>query len=157
MRCTHRHTRFSQAQGSGYSRWQCSRLPRKLQAQAEPNERSEAESPVQYATQFGYNRKDVLIVGVGLLVLGYAAYYGLQSAGIEAGQAGNFVQLGVFVILSFGWTASYLFRVINKDMTYSKQLKQYEEAVMQKRLEEMPETERSRLYEEVEAERARSK
>lgn len=69
---------------------------------------------MQYATQFGYNRKDVLIVGVGLLVLGYAAYYGLQSAGIEAGQAGNFVQLGVFVILSFGWTASYLFRVINK-------------------------------------------
>lgn len=44
-----------------------------------------------------------------------------------------------------------------QDMTYSKQLKQYEEAVMQKRLEEMPETERSRLYEEVEAERARSK
>ena len=41
-------------------------------------------------------------------------------------------------------------------MTYSKQLEQYEEAVMQKRLEEMPETERARLYEEVERERERS-
>ena len=45
--------------------------------------------------------------------------------------------------------------LIVQDMTYSKQLKQYEEAVMLKRLEEMPETERSRLYEEVEAEKAR--
>ena len=42
-----------------------------------------------------------------------------------------------------------------QDMTYSKQLDQYEEAVMQKRLEEMPETERNRLYEEVEREKER--
>ena len=44
-----------------------------------------------------------------------------------------------------------------QDMTYSKQLEQYEDAVMQKRLEEMPETERARLFEEVESERARSR
>ena len=48
-----------------------------------------------------------------------------------------------------------LMLLLQQDMTYSKQLEQYEEAVMQKRLEEMPETERSRLYEEVEAEKAR--
>ncbi len=37
-------------------------------------------------------------------------------------------------------------------MTYAKQLDAYEERVMQKRLEEMPETERERLMEEVAAE-----
>lgn len=34
-------------------------------------------------------------------------------------------------------------------MTYAKQLEAYEQRVMQKRLEEMPETERERLLEEV--------
>lgn len=40
-------------------------------------------------------------------------------------------------------------------MTYARQLEAYEEMVMQKRLEEMPETERERLLAEVESERER--
>ena len=40
-------------------------------------------------------------------------------------------------------------------MTYKKQLDAYENAVMKKRLEEMPESERDRLYAEIEAERAK--
>ena len=43
----------------------------------------------------------------------------------------------------------------SQDMTYAKQLDAYEERVMQKRLEEMPETERERLMEEVAAEQKR--
>ena len=39
-------------------------------------------------------------------------------------------------------------------MTYKKQLDAYENAVMNKRLEEMPESERERLYAEIEAERS---
>ena len=42
-------------------------------------------------------------------------------------------------------------------MTYAKQLEAYEERVMQKRLEEMPETERERLMEEVKQEGTRRK
>jgi len=42
-----------------------------------------------------------------------------------------------------------------QDMTYAKQLDAYEERVMQKRLEEMPETERERLMEEVATEQKR--
>jgi hypothetical protein len=38
-------------------------------------------------------------------------------------------------------------------MTYVKQLEDYEEAVMKKRLEEMPETERERLLQEIENEK----
>ena len=44
-----------------------------------------------------------------------------------------------------------------QDMTYAKQLEAYEERVMQKRLEEMPETERERLMEEVRQEGTRKK
>lgn len=44
---------------------------------------------------------------------------------------------------------------LTQDMTYTKQLEQYEQRVMQKRLEEMPETERERLMEEVEKDRDR--
>lgn len=29
-------------------------------------------------TEFGYSRKDIILLGVGLIGLGYAAYYGLQ-------------------------------------------------------------------------------
>ena len=43
---------------------------------------------------------------------------------------------------------------MRQDMTYVKQLKDYENAVIAKRLEEMPETEKERLAEEVAAERA---
>lgn len=46
---------------------------------------------------------------------------------------------------------------ILQDMTYAKQLEAYEERVMQKRLEEMPETERERLMEEVKQEGTRRK
>ena len=40
-------------------------------------------------------------------------------------------------------------------MTYVKQLQNYEEEVMQKRLEEMPESEREKLMASVEAEKER--
>ncbi|KAK9824533.1 hypothetical protein WJX72_011140 [[Myrmecia] bisecta] len=100
------------------------------------------------STEFGYSRKDVLLIGGGLIGLGYAMYYGLQAIGVSPGMAGNVVQLVIFLGICIGWISSYLFRVANKDMTYVKQLEEYENAVMQKRLEEMPETERERLLEE---------
>lgn len=53
-----------------------------------------------------------------------------------------------------GWTLSYIFRVANKDMTYVKQLKNYEDAVLAKRLEELEAEEVEALLEEVEKEGA---
>jgi hypothetical protein len=103
---------------------------------------------------FGYSRKDVLLIGGGIFGAGYAAYYGLQAGGMDAGRAGNYVQAAVFSALTFGWVGSYLWRVGTKNMTYARQLEAYEEAVMAKRLEEMPEAERARLVAEAEAERA---
>lgn len=110
----------------------------------------------QYKPQieFGYTRKDILLIGAGVFALGYAMYYGLQAAGVEQGMAGNYVQLIIFCFLCFGWVGSYLWRVASKNMSYAKQLEQYENAVMAKRLEEMPEAERAKLLAEAEEERA---
>ena len=81
-------------------------------------------------------------------------YYGRQAAGVEQGMAGNYVQLIIFCLLCFGWVGSYLWRVASKNMSYAKQLEQYENAVMAKRLEEMPEAERAKLLAEAEEESA---
>ena len=39
--------------------------------------------------------------------------------------------------------------VFNKDMTYVKQLKEYEDAVMAKRLEELPEAELEKMMDDI--------
>ena len=91
---------------------------------------------------FGYTRKDVILVGVGLTVFGYVFYYGLQSfGGLNPIVAGNVVQVVFAFLLSIGWLSTYLFRVATKNMTYTQQLKDYESAVMEKRLEELSEDE----------------
>ncbi|CAL6331580.1 unnamed protein product [Bathycoccus prasinos] len=100
---------------------------------------------------FGYTRLDVILIGGGVTGLGFVAYYGLQEfAGFDAQWAGNVVQLTFVMLLTLLWVGSYIQRVFNKDMTYGKQLKDYEEAVMQKRLEEMPESELMALMDESE-------
>ena len=100
---------------------------------------------------FGYTRLDVILIGGGVTGLGFSAYYGLQEfAGFDVQWAGNVVQLTFVMLLTLLWVGSYIQRVFNKDMTYGKQLKDYEEAVMQKRLEEMPESELMALMDESE-------
>eukprot|EP00873_Tetraselmis_striata_P041592 jgi/Tetstr1/461856/TSEL_006935.t1 len=106
-------------------------------------------------TEFGYSRKDILLIGLGFLALGYGMYYGLQATGMEAGMAGSWVQLIVILGMMVGWLFTYLFRVANKEMTYVQQLEDYETAVMAKRMEEMPESELENMLEELEAEKAR--
>jgi hypothetical protein len=65
-------------------------------------------------TEFGYSRKDVILIGLGFLALGYGMYYGLQATGMEPGIAGNWVQLVVILGMMIGWVSTYLFRVANK-------------------------------------------
>ena len=107
----------------------------------------------QYNTEFGYSRKDIILIGVGLIALGYALYYGLQAGGMDPGMAGNYVQLVIFLGICVGWIGSYLYRVSTKQMTYARQLEDYEEAVMRKRLEEMPDAELENVMDDVEAEK----
>ncbi|KAL3696993.1 hypothetical protein R1sor_011069 [Riccia sorocarpa] len=102
---------------------------------------------------FGYTRKDVILIGVGLLLAGYGLKYGLEAFGLDTARAGNAVQLIMVLGLTIGWIASYVFRVSNKDMTYAKQLKDYENKVMQKRLEELPEAELEAMLAQIEEEK----
>ncbi len=69
---------------------------------------------LEIAPQFGYTRKDVILLGGGIIGFGYALYYGLQAAGVDSLVAGNVVQLFVFLGIGVGYISTYLFRVANK-------------------------------------------
>ncbi|KAI8475735.1 MAG: hypothetical protein J3K34DRAFT_29041 [Monoraphidium minutum] len=108
---------------------------------APPAAAAAGERKVVYNTEFGHSRKDIFLIGGGLIGLGYAMYYGLQATGMEPGIAGNWVQAIIFLGICVGYISTYLYRVATKQMTYAKQLEMYEEAVIQKRMEEMTEAE----------------
>lgn len=82
-------------------------------------------------------RGGVLVWSIVLGIVPLGVYSGLVSAGFEATKVGSVVG-GTFVALTTVlWASSYFLRVANKDMTYAKQLRQYEDAVLQKRLDEL--------------------
>jgi hypothetical protein len=100
-------------------------------------------------------RIDVLGVGVGIFVTGGVLYLILQAAGLDSLSAGIWSQV-IFLGGLVGWLVSYLIRVFSQNMTYNQQLKDYEDAVLQKRLEEMTPEELEKLQAEIEEEKARN-
>ncbi|KAH0675245.1 hypothetical protein KY285_023046 [Solanum tuberosum] len=109
----------------------------------------------QDKTPFGYTRKDVILIGVGVTLLGVGLKSGLEFLGFDPLQAGNVVQLVLVLGLTVGWISTYIFRVSNKEMTYAQQLRDYESKVMEKRLESLTEAELQVLLEQVEEEKTR--
>ena len=97
-------------------------------------------------------RIDAIGISLGVFALGGAVYVGLNLAGLDNLSAGVWSQV-VLVLVLVGWTATYLTRVVGKNMTYDQQLKDYEDAVLQKRLDEMSPEELAALQAEVEQER----
>ena len=98
-------------------------------------------------------RIDAIGISIGIFVGGGLIYLALQVVGINSMNAGIWTQavlVGGLVV----WLMTYLFRVTNSDMTYNQQLKDYEEAVLQKRLEEMTPEELAKLQAEIEQENA---
>ncbi|MGF1540018.1 MAG: DUF3007 family protein [Pleurocapsa sp.] len=100
-------------------------------------------------------RIDAIAIALGVLLAGGLVYFGLQIAGLDSIDAGIWTQT-LLVIGLVGWSLTYLVRVGTKNMTYNKQLKDYEEAVLQKRLSEMSPEELAKLEAEIAAERSRS-
>merc|ERR1719247_3424214 len=80
----------------------------------------------------------IIFYGTLGIVLPFIAY-GYMTGPLEYDivTAGNIVLVAYVGLATVGWTASYVFRVANKDMTYAKQLKDYEQAVIQKRFDEL--------------------
>ncbi|MDB9311489.1 DUF3007 family protein [Spirulina sp. CS-785/01] len=96
-------------------------------------------------------RIDAIAIFIIIFLLGGLTYGGLQLLGLEAQDAGIWSQ-ALMMVGVVGWVATYLFRVGTKNMTYHQQLKDYEDAVLQKKLEEMSPEELAKLQAEIEEE-----
>ncbi len=101
-------------------------------------------------------RIDAIGIALGVFVAGGIVYVILQIAGLDDLSAGIWSQ-ALLVGVTFGWLLTYLLRVVTKNMTYNRQLKEYEDAVLQKRLDEMTPEELEKLQAEIEAERNKDK
>jgi hypothetical protein len=97
-------------------------------------------------------RIDVLMIGIVVFAIGGAGYLGLKSAGFDNIDAGIWSQL-LLVGIILAWSFSYVFRVATKNMTYTQQIKDYEEAVLQKRYAELTPEQLAKLQAEIELEK----
>jgi hypothetical protein len=97
-------------------------------------------------------RIDAIGIAIGVFGAGGIFYLIFQVVGLDSLQAGIWSQ-AILVSGLIGWLLTYLFRVGTKNMTYNQQLKDYEDAVLQKRLDEMTPEELAQLQAEVEQEK----
>ena len=100
-------------------------------------------------------RIDVIGIGIGIFVAGGVLYLALQKAGLDSINAGIWSQV-VLTGAVIGWLVTYLVRAMTHNMTLNQQLKDYEDAVLQKRLEEMSPEQLAQLQREVEAAKSQS-
>lgn len=98
-------------------------------------------------------RIDVIGIGLGIFGLGGILYLGLERFGLDSSTAGIWSQAILVGGLVVGWLLSYLVRAGTHTMTYNQQLQDYEEAVLQKRLEAMTPEELAQLEAEVDQEK----
>lgn len=96
-------------------------------------------------------RIDAIGIAIGVFATGGVIYVILQVAGLDSLTAGIWSQ-ALLVGGLVCWLLTYLFRVSTKNMTYNQQLKDYKDAVLQKRLEEMTPEELAQLQTEIERE-----
>ena len=96
-------------------------------------------------------RIDAIAIAGAVFLGGGIIYLVLQVTGLDGISAGIWTQL-LLVLGLIGWGLTYLLRVLTDNMTYNKQLKDYEDAVLQKRLEEMSPEELAKLQAEIEQE-----
>jgi formate hydrogenlyase subunit 3/multisubunit Na+/H+ antiporter MnhD subunit len=81
-------------------------------------------------------RIDIILVGLGIFGAGGMVYLLFRVLGVNASDAGIWSQV-ILITGVIAWVLTYLFRVVTHNMTYHQQLKDYEDAVIQKRFEEM--------------------
>ncbi|YAI82102.1 MAG: DUF3007 family protein [cyanobacterium endosymbiont of Rhopalodia sterrenbergii] len=100
-------------------------------------------------------RIDVIVIGITVSAAGGVAYLFFQTVGFDGISAGIWSQ-SLLILGLVSWTLTYLFRVIGKRMTYYQQVKDYGDAVLQKRLEAMSSEELGRLQQEIAQEQSTS-
>jgi len=97
-------------------------------------------------------RIDVFGIGLGVCAATGLIYFAFQIAGLDATDAGIWTQVLLFGGL-VGWLATYLLRAATGSMTYHQQRRDYENAVLQKRLDELSPEELATLQAEIEQEK----
>ena len=98
-------------------------------------------------------RIDVIGLGLGFFIAGGGLYLGFSLAGLDGLSAGIWSQV-IFIGGLLVWVTTYLTRVFSQKMTYNQQLKDYEDAVLQKRLDEMSDEDLVQLQAELDAEKS---
>lgn len=98
-------------------------------------------------------RIDVILIGLGVFGAGGLVYVALTLLGLEDLDAGIWTQ-AVLTVGLLGWLATYLLRAVTQNMTYNQQLKDYEDAVLQKRLDAMTPEALAALQAELEQEKS---
>lgn len=96
-------------------------------------------------------RIDALWIGFGVFIAGGLVYGSLQAAGVDSATAGIWSQavlVGGLVL----WLLTYVLRAVTGRMTYHQQRRDYEEAMLQKRLESLTPEELAQLQTEIEQE-----
>ena len=89
----------------------------------------------------------ILVSYVGLATVLWTARYAARTPAAAA--AARKPLPAIFSKCRAATPRSYVFRVANKDMTYAQQLRDYENAVIQKRFEELSEEEVDALMGEI--------
>jgi len=96
-------------------------------------------------------RGGAVVLSLVLFILPLVGYSVVTNVfGVDEVEAGKYIGVGFTAVATLLWVSTYIFRVATKDMTYAKQLKDYENAVIQKRLEELDDDEIQALVEEIE-------
>ncbi len=96
-------------------------------------------------------RIDAIGIVLGVFVAGGLAYVVLQLVGLDSQNAGIWSQ-ALLVCGLIGWLFTYVFRAVNNKMTYHQQRDEYEQAYLQKRLDELSPEELERLQAKIEQE-----
>ncbi len=104
------------------------------------------------------SRTNVLQLGLALIALGVIGYSIFRFIGLD-GQAAGIASQALLVLLLFGWTGSYLFRVFTGKMTFVEQRKRYLEAYekmsneeLQSKFDSMSKDEQVKLLKDFEGE-----
>ena len=97
-------------------------------------------------------RIDAIAITFGIFLVGGALYLVFKAIGFDETKAGIWSQV-VFLLGLLGWVSTYAYRAATQKMSYVQQLKNYEDAVMQKRIDEMTPEDLAKFQAEVDAER----
>ncbi len=93
-------------------------------------------------------RIDVIAVGIGMFLAGGGLFLGFRLFGLDGISAGIWSQ-AVMVGGVVAWLASYLLRVVTRNMTLNQQMDDYETAVLQRRLDELSPEQLAALQEKL--------